>query len=107
HYRDHVGDPGGRLPFNPVPVAKQKEALNLLRENLFAPRAFQFPAQLLNKLDRDRFPDWASPGFGNIRTDVPVHATVLALQKSVLDRLYHPVVLNRVLDSEVKVASPS
>src|SRR5438876_8424450 len=39
HYRSHVGDPGNRLPFEPVPAAKQKEALELLREHLFSPSA--------------------------------------------------------------------
>jgi len=42
HYRSFVGDPGNRLPFDPVPAEKQKQALQLLRDNLFAPTAFQF-----------------------------------------------------------------
>jgi hypothetical protein len=40
------------------------------------------------------------------RFDYPVHERILALQKRVLDRLYHPVVLARVLDSEVKTEDP-
>src|SRR5206468_10500672 len=32
HYRSHVGDPGNRLPFEPVPAAKQKEALERSEE---------------------------------------------------------------------------
>src|SRR5438034_4229868 len=54
HYRSHVGDPGNRLPFEPVPAAKQKEALELLREHLFSPPAFRFSPQLLNKLASPR-----------------------------------------------------
>jgi len=104
HYRSHVGDPGNRLPFDPVPAAKQKEAMDLLREHLFSPKAFQFPPQLLNKL--------ASPRHSNVidffamrtRFDVPIHDMVLSLQNQVLDRLFHPLVLSRILDSEVKVA---
>jgi len=101
HYRDHVGDPGNRLPFNPVPAAKQKEALQLLRDHLFSERAFQFSPQLLKKLANPRFTDFID--FASLRTrfDVPIHDLVLSLQTQVLDRLYHPIVMSRILDSEV------
>ncbi len=107
HHRDHVGDPGNRLPFEPVPVAKQKEALQLLREHLLSPRAFQFSPQLLNKLANTRFTDFTD--FGSLRTrfDVPIHDIVLSLQTQVLDRIYHPIVMSRILDSEVKVKDPA
>ncbi len=107
HYRDHVGDPGNRLPFNPVAAAKQKEALELLREHLFSPRAFQFSPRLLNKLAGTRFTDFTDfEANARTRFDVPIHDMVLSLQSSVLDRLYHPLVLSRILDSEVEVKSP-
>jgi uncharacterized protein DUF4953/uncharacterized protein DUF5117/uncharacterized protein DUF5118 len=106
HYRSHVGDPGNRLPFEPVPTAKQKEALELLRENLFSPRAFQFSPQLLNKLASPRHSDFTDFLSMRTRFDVPIHDMVLSLQNQVLDRLFHPIVLSRILDSEVKVAPP-
>jgi hypothetical protein len=101
HYRDHVGDPGGRLPFQPVPAARQKEALKLLRDHLFAPEAFRFSPQLLNKLNNERFPTWTNIAAMQTRFDVPVHDMVLDVQKSVMGRVYHPVVLKRILDSEL------
>src|SRR6266849_4947389 len=108
HYRDHVGDPCNRLPFSPVPAAKQKEALELLRQHLFSPGAFQFSPQLLNKLASTRFTDFQDfAANANSRFDLPIHDMVLALQTQVLDRLYHPIVLSRILDSEVKVKAPS
>jgi len=107
HYRSHVGDPGNRLPFEPVPAAKQKEALDLLREHLFSPRAFQFSPQLLNKLASPRHSDFVDFFAMRTRFDVPIHEMVLSLQNGVMDRLFHPLVLSRILDSEVKVASPS
>jgi hypothetical protein len=107
HHRDHVGDPGDRLPFEPVPAARQKEALDLLRENLFSPRAYQFSPQLLNKLANPRFSDFVDFFAMRTRFDEPIHDMVLGLQTFVLDRLYHPIVLSRILDSEVKVKSPS
>jgi hypothetical protein len=105
HYRSHVGDPGNRLPFEPVPVDKQRQALQLLRDNLFSPTAFKFSPQLLNKLQNERFIDFNTfvPG----RMDVPIHAVVLSLQRQVLDRVFHPVLLSRVQDSELKVAAPA
>jgi len=107
HYRDHVGDPGNRLPFEPVPAAKQKEALELLRKNLYSPSSFQFNAQLLNKLASPRFSDFTDFGAMATRFDVPIHDMVLGLQTRVLDRLYHPIVMSRILDSEVKAPSGS
>ena len=35
------------------------------------------------------------------RADVPMHTMVLGLQTDILDRLLHPVVLSRVLDTEL------
>ncbi|MBM3774097.1 MAG: hypothetical protein FJW37_02950, partial [Acidobacteria bacterium] len=101
HHRDHIGDPGGRLPFQPAPAARQREALALLRENLFSPRAFQFSPRLLNKLNNTRFSDFRNFEAMLTRFDVPVHSLILGLQKNVLDRLHHPIVLSRVLDSEI------
>lgn len=103
HYRSFVGDPGNRLPFEPVAADKQKQALQLLRDNLFAPTAFQFKPQLLNKLENERFIDFNNftPG----RQDVPVHQIVLSLQRQVLDRIFLPTVLSRIQDSEMKVGA--
>jgi hypothetical protein len=63
---------------------------------------------LLNKLASPRFTDftdWAANA--NTRFDLPVHEMVLSVQTGVLDRLYHPLVLSRILDSEVKEEAPA
>jgi hypothetical protein len=104
HPRAHVGN--GLLPLQPVAKARQQAALKLVRENLFAPGAFSFQPQLLNKLSVERYPNWRDFRSMQRRFDYPVHARVLGLQKSVLDRLLHPVVLGRVLDAEVKDPDP-
>jgi hypothetical protein len=106
HPRVHVGDGADLMPFRPVSKARQQAALELVRENLFSPRAFDLPPTLLNKLSSERFPNWRDFRSMQRRFDYPVHARVLALQKGVLDRLLHPVVLGRVLDAEVKDADP-
>jgi hypothetical protein len=104
--RVHVGNEGNLLPLQPVPKARQQAALKLVREDLFSPRAFDFPPRLLNKLAPERFPNWRDIRTMQRRLDYPVHARVLALQKGVMDRLLHPVVLGRVLDAEVKDPDP-
>ncbi|HEU4796039.1 MAG TPA: zinc-dependent metalloprotease, partial [Pyrinomonadaceae bacterium] len=105
HFRSHVGDPGGRLPFEVVPVEQQRQALQLLRDNLFSPNAFKFSPQLLNKLQNERFINFNN--FTPSRQDVPIHAAVLSLQRQVLDRVFHPTLLSRVQDSELKVSPPA
>ena len=104
HYRSHVGDPGNRVPFEPVAAEKQRQALKLLRDNLFAPSAFQFKPQLLNKLENERFIDFNN--FTPSRQDVPIHQAVLTMQRQVLDRIFLPTVLSRIQDSELRVSAP-
>jgi uncharacterized protein DUF4953/uncharacterized protein DUF5117/uncharacterized protein DUF5118 len=104
HHRDHVGDPNGRLPYEPVPAAKQRQALELLKSSAFAPKSFDLPPSLLNKLAVDRFLDFQGSLFRAQRLDFPIHQQVLALQRALLDRMYNPIVLSRLQDAEVKYA---
>jgi Met-zincin/Domain of unknown function (DUF5117)/Domain of unknown function (DUF5118) len=102
HNRDHVGDPNGRLPLEPVGAAEQRAALELLKAHLFAPEAFAFSPALLRKLSVPRYPDFTNwETMVNSRKDVPVHTMVLELQTDVLDRLLHPVLLARLLDMDL------
>ncbi len=106
HYRDHVGDPGNRTPFVPVPADRQRDALALIRDNLFAPDAFRISPQLLNKLTPDRFPDFSDFSSLERRSDYPIHQQILSLQSAALTRLFHPIVMSRVLDNELRVEKP-
>jgi Met-zincin/Domain of unknown function (DUF5117) len=103
YHRDHVGDPNGRLPLEPVNAADQRAALELLKTQLFAAEAFAFSPELLRKLSGPRYPDWVNFERMTRRADVPLHTMVLALQTEILDRLLHPVVLSRVLDTQLLV----
>jgi hypothetical protein len=103
HYRDHVGDPGGRVPFVPVPAAKQREALAFVNANAFGEKAFQVPPSVLNKLAVDRMPTLDFYTYFNTqRLDFPWHDSVLSVQRAVLQRLYHPVTLGRLVDNELR-----
>jgi hypothetical protein len=101
HNRHHVGDPGGGLPYVPVPAADQRRALEWLNTYLFGPDAFGFKPEVVNTLAAERFgrTDWfiMLP-----RLDYPIHNTVLAMQNLALSRLYHPALLDRVVDMGTK-----
>lgn len=102
--RDHVGDPGARVPFEPVPAEKQREALALLVEHLFGRDSFRFPPSLLSKLAPERFYDFTDAIWKVQRIDYPVHDVVLSTQRRPLNALYHPIRLSRMLDLELHAA---
>ncbi len=102
HHRDHVGDPGGRLPFVPVPAEKQREALDFLTANLFGSDAFNFSPSLLNKLAPERFWDFTGAVWRMRRIDYPIHDVVLSIQRTSLYNLYAAVRLSRLLDLELR-----
>ncbi len=101
-HRDHIGDPGGRPPFEMVPAEKQRAALHFLIKNYFAPEAFQFDPEFLNKLAPERFWDFQGTVFRMWRLDFPIHGVVQVLQATALLRLYDPLVLQRIQDNEIR-----
>ncbi len=102
HRRDHVGDPGDRLPFTPVPAAKQREVLEFFATEFFAADAFQFSPQLLNKLAPERFWDFQGSVWSMQRIDYPLHEVILSIQKRPLDHFYDPILLSRLPDLELR-----
>jgi hypothetical protein len=104
--RDHAGDPGARPPYTVVPAAKQREALEFLRTRAFSEKAFELSPAVLNHLAIERQPTLDfEQYFGMQRLDYPWLEQVLALQRNVLSRLYHPVLLGRVADNELRFAA--
>ena len=100
HYRDHIGDPNGRLPYDPVPASEQRAALAFMNKEIFGADAFRLPPRLFNKLAVERFPDIEGNFWTIDRIDLPIHTLVLTLQSLAMDRLYHPIVLGRLIDTE-------
>jgi len=97
--RFHKGD---KLPpLRPVPSGKQREALDFLIENIFSEKSFKFDIELLNKLAPNR---WAHWGMWNsfYPTDFPLHLYVQMIQKNILDLLFYPDRLRRIIDNEVR-----
>ncbi|MCK6619322.1 MAG: zinc-dependent metalloprotease [Calditrichaceae bacterium] len=102
NYRDHIGDPGGRPPFEIVKAEKQREALQFLVEKFFSPNSFDFDPDLLNRLATDRYWDFEGTVFRISRLDYPIHGIVQLLQAAALFRLYDPLVLTRIQDNEIR-----
>ncbi len=105
-HRDFPEDPKGRPPFVPIPAALQRQALSLLEQYLFQPNALPFPASLLNKLGIEQWWHWGMDPFNLERPDYPVHDQILRIQRRVLNRLFHPVILARLVDMEVTMKEP-
>ena len=99
--RDHKGTPDARMPFTPVSAEKQQEAVDVLVENAFAPDAFQFDAERLNKLAPDRHSHWGTSW--SLQIDYPVHEYVDMVQSGLLNELLHPARLKRMIDNQVRV----
>ena len=102
HHRDHRGDENGRLPFVPVPAAKQREALQFIKEYALSDKAFSFSPELLNSLAITRWSDWGGDSWNSTRFDYPVHEVILRNQTLILERMLYPSVLSRIQDAELK-----
>jgi hypothetical protein len=102
HVRDRAGSPNAL--YTPTPVAKQREALQLVTDGIFKVDSFKFKPEFVSRLSIDHF-DRLGPGRGN--PDVSIANSVLNLQRGTLDILYADAVAQRLLDSQDKVAKPA
>ena len=100
--RDHIGDPGARLPFENVSAAEQRRAMKFMQDYLFSAGAFILPADLLNKLTADRLPDFEGSNYNPPQLDYPIHQQVLRVQTTAMDRLYSPFIIGRLLNNAVR-----
>lgn len=103
-YRVRANEGDKRLPFQPIPVEKQRQALATLQKYVFAEDAFNFPPELLNKLAPSRWRHWGTRTRVG-RLDYPIHDLVLFIQSSVLVDLLSGDRLSRLKDIELKSAS--
>lgn len=102
--RDHRGQPDGRPTFRPVPAEQQREAVRLLAEEAFSAEAFELDPAILNRMAPDWWSDWRRSFTGLLPLDFPVHRQVAAFQGFLLDDLFHPERLHRVVDNRLRVA---
>jgi len=80
-----------------VEVAKQKQALALLNQYIFAPTALTFPDGYYSKLTTDPY------GEAGLPSDFPVREQLSRIQTTALSRLFSGAVLTRVANNEFKM----
>ena len=86
HYREHVGDPDARRPFQPVPRAIQREALEFLGRYAFGERAFAVPPAVLAQFGANRWSHWGEEATSRAASTIRSHAQVLEAQERLLRR---------------------
>ena len=86
-----------KLPFTPVPYKEQKRAMQLLSQFAFSKDAFEIPSNLANYLQMQRRGFTSSQSIQNPQ----LLSRTLTIQKSILDQLLNPLVINRIMDSEL------
>jgi hypothetical protein len=94
----------GQTPFEPIPAAKQREALATLNEEVFASNAFDFSSQLINQLAPDRWRHWGVR-LTQYPLDYPIYERVLEVQSLTLSQVMLSDRLARVRDMEFKTDS--
>ncbi|MFH0888332.1 MAG: zinc-dependent metalloprotease [Planctomycetota bacterium] len=103
HRRDHIDDPDGRIPFEPVPAQKQQQALDFIIDNIFTLSEKTLPdSRLLNKLAPERMPGFTGGPENTHSVDMQIHNLILSVQQSALHYLYEPIVLQRLSDIELR-----
>jgi hypothetical protein len=83
--RDHRDDKGARPPMKPIEIAKQREALRLLRDEVLSDKAFHFKPELLRHLAPDHWREYSWLGGGSYQ--LPVLDYVSSLQRMVVSDL--------------------
>jgi len=102
--RDHAGST--RSPLTPIEVGKQREALRIIADGLFAADSFRFKPEFMRRvqvdwLDRN---DIFDIGLSTSSVDYSLGTQVLNAQRKVLGQLMSDTVAQRIIDSEDKVA---
>ena len=97
--RDHRGDPNARPPIDPIPAARQREAVKWVTQHLFAPDAFAFSPELLQKLAAGRWSHWGSRDPG-ASLEYPLLDRVQSIQTWALFFLTADDVLARLWENE-------
>ena len=105
--RDRAGS--GRLPFTPVPASEQREALKILSEGMFSVDSFNFKPQFLASLPYSRLDYFDAMESGANVTAQPmisVPATILGMQREVLDQVLSDATAERLIESQGLMADP-
>lgn len=100
--RDHKGDPNSRPPFDPIPLAKQRDAMTLVAEHVLSDKAFKFSPDLLNRLAPEYWDHWGAYRGGD---DYSLYDELSWIQRIVLSRFLDPSILSRIQNVELHAAA--
>ena len=105
--RDRAGS--GRDPLTPVPVDKQREALQLIATQVFSTDSFRFSPGFLRRMSVSAFDidDAVELGRSVPGVDIAIDQQVLSMQRSVLAQLLGETVAQRLVNNEAKVDDPA
>jgi hypothetical protein len=98
--RDFKGTDKARDPVTPIAGARQREALKLLVNQIFADQSFQFSPALLRKLITESWQDSGDFSFSGM--DYPIYRMILNIQEIALDQCLDPSVLQRIQNQEIQ-----
>ncbi len=98
-HRSHKGDANAQPPFVVVDAKKQREALDLLEDQVFSDKPFDFPREMYGYLASSRWSHWGASM--PMRTDYPVHEVIGMWQSRILQQLLSSLTLDRLHDSEL------
>ena len=101
--RSHKGDKDAPAPFTVIEPKRQREALQLLSEQVFSDKPYQIDPAHYNLLAGSKWRHWGSTS--PLRPDFPVHQVILMWQNRVLSQLLSSLTLERLHDAELKVDS--
>ena len=101
------GQPGEVAPVNPVPAAKQREALDFLSKSVWAADAFAAPAGMFTRMAPNRWSQWGmGAGTFSGRHDYDWTDKVFAVQNQMLGAVLSPALLDRMREAENRTADP-
>jgi hypothetical protein len=100
------GQPGEKDPVDPIPAAKQREALDLLAQRVWAADAMAAPGRLLERLAPNRWSHWGMGPGGTFqgRQDYAWNDRVLAIQTTMMNAVTAPALLARLREQETRAA---
>jgi hypothetical protein len=101
--RSHKGDAKAPKPLEIVPAERQRAALELLEEQVFNDKPFNFTPEMYNQLAASHWDHWGMQPVE--RSDYPAHEIILLWQDRILSKVMSPLTLNRMHDSELKMAA--
>jgi hypothetical protein len=98
------GQPGERDPVDPVPAAKQREALDFLAQRVWASDAMSAPGKMLERLAPNRWSHWGMGPGGTFagRQDYAWNDRVLAIQTTLMNAVTAPALLARLREQETR-----